>query len=71
MLKKIGMKFGIIVPVEIKAEENLNAKSLKAFMDKYDPERAIRISMKNIIVQEKIVNIPLWAVSGLGIHDAE
>ena len=60
-----------IVPVEVKAEENLNAKSLKAFIDKYDPERAIRISMKNYIVQEKIVNIPLWAVSGLGILDAE
>ena len=33
------------VPIEVKAEENLRARSLRAFCDKYKPEIAIRSSM--------------------------
>jgi predicted AAA+ superfamily ATPase len=36
-----------IIPVEVKAEENLQAKSLKSYMDKFDPLMAIRTSMSD------------------------
>lgn len=55
-----------IVPIEVKAEENLKSKSLKAYIDKYDPKYAIRFSMKDYIKQELIINIPLWNISAIG-----
>ena len=54
-----------IVPIEVKAEENVHSKSLRAFMDKFKSEYAIRFSMNNYIKQNKIINIPLWNVSGI------
>lgn len=51
------------IPVEVKAEENLRAKSLRAFCDKYKPEIAIRTSMSNYRQQEWMTNVPLYAVS--------
>ena len=52
-----------IVPIEVKAEENLKAKSLKFYCDKYSPSEAIRTSMSGYREQEWMVNIPLWMVS--------
>lgn len=54
-----------VVPLEVKAEENLRSKSLKAFVDKFQPRCAVRISMSGYRKQDWLVNIPLWAVSGL------
>ena len=54
-----------IVPIEVKAEENLKSKSLRAYHEKFSPEKAIRFSMSNYREQDWLVNIPLWAVSGL------
>ena len=54
-----------IVPIEVKTEENVHSKSLRAFMDKFKSEYAIRFSMNNYIKQNKIINIPLWNVSGI------
>ena len=34
-----------VIPIEVKAEENLKAKSLKAFCEKYQPSYAVRTSM--------------------------
>lgn len=48
------------IPIEVKAEENLRAKSLKAFCEKYKPEMAIRSSMSNYRKQEWMVNVPLY-----------
>jgi hypothetical protein len=56
---------GNVIPIEVKAEENLNAKSLKAFMGKYDLSTGIRTSMSDYRRQEKMVNLPLYAVSEL------
>jgi len=56
-----------IVPVEVKAEENLQAKSLRSFCDKYRPELAVRTSMSDYREQEWMVNIPLYQI-GSGIH---
>lgn len=56
---------GDVIPIEVKAEENLRSKSLKAYVDKLEPEYAIRTSMKDYREQDWLVNIPLWCVSGL------
>ena len=51
-----------IVPIEVKAEANLQSKSLKAYCDKYKPELAYRFSMKDYEKQSWMTNIPLYAV---------
>lgn len=50
------------VPIEVKAEENLRARSLRAFCDKYKPEIAIRSSMSNYREQDWMINVPLYAL---------
>ena len=58
-------KENTIVPIEVKAETNLKSKSLKYYVDKFSPKLAIRTSMAKAIKQDKIVNIPLWAIGAL------
>ena len=50
------------VPIEVKAEENLRARSLRAFCDKYRPEIAVRSSMSNYREQDWMVNVPLYVL---------
>lgn len=54
-----------IIPIEVKSETNLRSQSLKAYCDKYHPEKAIRFSTMNYIDQDWMVNIPLYAVCNL------
>ena len=49
-----------IVPIEVKAEENLKAKSLRVYCDKFKPQMAIRTSMSNYREQDWMVNVPLY-----------
>ncbi|MCC8046182.1 MAG: DUF4143 domain-containing protein, partial [Clostridiales bacterium] len=58
-------KNGAIVPVEVKAVENLKAKSLKAYCEKYSPKYAVRTSMANYKEQDWMTNLPLYAIRGL------
>lgn len=51
-----------IVPVEVKAEENLRAKSFKNFCEKYRPQLAVRTSMSDYREQDWMKNIPLYAI---------
>lgn len=51
-----------ILPVEVKAEENLKAKSLKVFVEKFNPKNAVRISMSFYRKEEWMENIPLYGV---------
>ena len=51
-----------IIPLEVKAEENLRAKSLKAFCEKYKPKYAVRMSMSDYRKQEWMTNIPLYNI---------
>jgi predicted AAA+ superfamily ATPase len=53
---------GYIVPIEVKAEENLRAKSLRSFCQKYHPKTALRLSMSDYRQEEWLTNIPLYAV---------
>lgn len=50
------------IPIEVKAEENLKARSLKAFCDKFSPDVAIRTSMSNYRKQDWLCNVPLYAL---------
>jgi len=54
---------GLVVPIEVTAEENLQAKSLKSFCRKYSPEVAIRASMSDFRKEDWLINIPLYAIS--------
>ena len=54
-----------IVPIEVKAEINLQSKSLKAYCDKFHPAYAVRISMKDYQQEEWMTNIPLYAVCNI------
>ena len=51
-----------ILPLEVKAEENLRAKSLRAFCEKYHPAYAVRTSMSDYREQEWMTNIPLYNI---------
>jgi predicted AAA+ superfamily ATPase len=61
---------GFVVPVEVKAEENLQAKSLKVYMEKFSPAISIRTSMSDFRKQDWLLNLPLYAISELtGLFD--
>lgn len=53
------------IPIEVKAEENLMAKSLKVFKEKYDSKRAIRMSMSRHRQENWLTNVPLYAAMGI------
>lgn len=55
-----------IIPVEVKAEVNLKAKSLKTYREKYAPEVSVRTSMADYKKEDWLVNLPLYAVEQLG-----
>lgn len=52
-----------IVPIEVKSAENLQAKSLKAFHQKYDNRYSVRTSLSDFRIDGWLTNIPLYAVS--------
>lgn len=54
-----------VVPIEVKAETNLKAKSLKSYREKYDPELSVRTSMSDYREEEKLLNLPLYAIEQL------
>lgn len=53
---------GRVIPIEVKAEENLKSKSLKSYREKYSPEVSVRTCMSDYKEQEDLVNIPLYAI---------
>lgn len=54
------------IPIEVKAETNLKAKSLKSYIDKFSPALAVRTSMADYQKEENLTNLPLYAVGLLG-----
>lgn len=56
----IVQKGNRVIPVEVKAEENLQAKSLRALCKKYELSDAVRSSMADYREQEWMVNVPLY-----------
>ena len=51
-----------IIPLEVKAEVNLQAKSLKVYREKFQPQLSIRTSMADHKREEWLLNLPLWAI---------
>ncbi len=51
-----------LVPVEVKAEENLKSKSLRVFEDKFNTGHATRFSMSKYRKDDWLVNLPLYTV---------
>jgi predicted AAA+ superfamily ATPase len=54
---------GSIYPIEVKAEENLKSKSLRAFHNKYLQTKPLRFSLSGYRKEEWMLNIPLYAIS--------
>ncbi len=53
---------GAVLPLEVKASENLQAKSLKSYCKRYSPERAYRTSLADYREEDWLTNIPLYAI---------
>ena len=53
-----------VIPVEVKAEENLQSKSLKATIAKYPGMKGFRFSMSDYREQDDITNVPLYGARG-------
>lgn len=56
---------GYIIPIEVKAEENLKAKSLKEFVTKYNTEKNIRTAMTDYRKEDWLTNIPLYNIGNI------
>lgn len=56
---------GAVLPIEVKAAENLRAKSLKVACEKFGLGRAVRTSLSGYRDEGWLVNIPLWAIGSL------
>ncbi len=54
-----------VVPLEVKAEVNLRAKSLRMYVEKFSPDIAIRTSMTDHKEEDRLVNLPLYAIENL------
>ena len=54
-----------VVPVEVKAERNLQAKSLKVYMEKFKPNYAIRTSMADYKKTDNLIDLPLYTLENI------
>lgn len=57
-----------VIPIEVKAETNLKAKSLKMYVEKFNPKLSIRAAMTDYRKEEWLVNLPLWAIETAEKH---
>lgn len=53
------------IPIEVKSNENLQAKSLKSFVEKYHTDINVRTSMSDYRREEKLINIPLYEIGNI------
>ena len=54
-------------PIEVKAEENLRSKSLRAFSERYEGMESLRLSLSGFRVETWLRNIPLYAMANRGL----
>ena len=54
-----------IIPIEVKAEENLQSKSLRTYSQKYSPKKAVRVSMSDYRDEGWLVNTPLYMIENI------
>ncbi|MDD3307090.1 MAG: ATP-binding protein [Acetobacterium sp.] len=58
-----------VFPIEVKAETNLKAKSLRTYHEKFSPQISIRTSMMDYKQEEWLINLPLWAINTLQMNN--
>ena len=51
-----------VIPIEVKAAENVQAKSLKELIKRYNPPYSIRVTSRNFGFENGIKSVPLYAV---------
>jgi hypothetical protein len=56
---------GKVLPIEVKAAENLKAKSLKNYYERFNPEKSVRMSMSDYRDEGWLINLPLYMVNFL------
>jgi predicted AAA+ superfamily ATPase len=54
-----------VIPLEVKAEVNLQSKSLKAYRDKFAPPLSVRTAMTDYKKEGWLLNLPLYAIGTL------
>lgn len=54
-----------IIPIEVKAGENLKSNSFKLFCQKNSPQKAIRTSLADYKEESWMINVPLYAINSL------
>ncbi|KAA8815314.1 ATP-binding protein [Bifidobacterium callitrichos] len=59
---------GTVRAIEVKAEQNLHAKSLRYAHDHFGLERALRLSLSGYREEDWLINVPLWAAGGLSTY---
>lgn len=57
-----------IVPIEVKAETNLRAKSLKTYRERFEPELSVRTSMADYKKEDWLLNLPLYAIENITVE---
>lgn len=50
----------LIIPVEVKSDENIRSKSLTFYRKKFNPQLSIRFSLRNLKQEKGLINIPLF-----------
>lgn len=56
---------GKVTPLEVKAEVNLKAKSLKTYWEKYAPAICVRTSLRDYKKESWVLNLPLYAIEAI------
>lgn len=54
-----------VIPIEVKAEVNLQAKSLKSYKEKYNPTLSVRTSMADYKREDWLLNLPLYCIGAI------
>lgn len=54
-------KDGEIIPIEVKSADNMMAKSLRVYIERFKPNYSIKIGTKNFGFVNNIKTIPLYA----------
>ena len=52
-----------VVPIEVKSETNVKARSLSVYIDKHQPKYAIKTSMKADVGGDRIYQLPLYLIN--------
>ena len=56
------------IPIEVKAETNLRAKSLKTYRERFEPELSVRTSMADYKKEDWLLNLPLYAIENITVE---